>query len=254
MLPFQGIWRGVSSAPAERTEVLTDQKLVMDRALAIFSNAKNGLDILAETMAPPQSDQSQEAKNAAEAYFDIKKRGGRLRILTKIDEKNIAYCKELMKNIELRHFDDVKGNFAVSDSEYMSSPGSTTFQPNAMVTVIYSNARPLVEQNRIVFERFWNIATPAEERIKEIEEGVVQPKIEIIRDPYQIQRLYVDLVRQAKARNSGHFADCQRIPSRRENRGDRSSAGRCVRARGEGQHSRSGFPHWGDSSSVEQKD
>ena len=100
------------TSAVERTEVLTDQKLVMDRALAIFSNAKNGVDILAETMALPESEQSQEAKNAAEAYFDIKKRGGRLRILTKIDEKNIAYSKELMKNVELRHLDDVKGNFA----------------------------------------------------------------------------------------------------------------------------------------------
>ncbi len=188
----------MANESAERTEVLTDQRLVMDRALRIFSNAKEGLDILAETMAPPQSDQSQDVKNAAEAYFDIKKRGGHLRILTKIDEKNVAYCKELMKSLELRHFDDVKGSLAISESEYMSSPGSTTFQPNAMVTVIYSNARPLVEQNRVNFERLWNISTSAEERIKEIEEGVIQPKIEILRDPYQIQRLYVDLVRQAK--------------------------------------------------------
>jgi len=184
--------------PAERTEVLTDRKLVMDRALRIFSNAKNGLDILAETMAPPEVDQSQDAKDAAQAYFEVKERGGRLRILTKIDEKNIAYCKELMKSIELRHLDEAKGNFAISDGEYMSSPTSTTFQPNAMVTVIYSNARPLIEQNRGIFERLWHMATPADERIREIEEGVVQPKIEIIRDPYQIQRLYVDLVNQAK--------------------------------------------------------
>jgi two-component system sensor histidine kinase VicK len=170
----------------------------MDRALSMFSNAKNGLDIMAETMTAPQPDQSQDSKNAAEAYFDIKKRGGRLRILTKIDEKNIAYCRELMKNIELRHLDDVKGNFAISESEYMSSPTSTTFQLNAMVTVIYSNANPLVEQNKKVFETFWSRAEPAEERIKEIEEGIVQPKIEIIRDPHQIQSLYVDLVKQAK--------------------------------------------------------
>jgi len=170
----------------------------MDRATSIFSNAKNGLDIMAETMTAPEPDQSRDAKNAAEAYFDVKKRGGCLRILTKIDEKNIAYCKELMKNIELRHLDDVKGNFAMSESEYMSSPTSTTFQLNAMVTVIYSNANPLVEQNRKVFETFWSVATPAEERIKEIENGVVQPKIEIIRDPQQIQRMYVDLVKQAK--------------------------------------------------------
>jgi signal transduction histidine kinase len=170
----------------------------MDRALDVFSRAKNGLDILAETMTPPESDQSQEVKNAAEEYFGIRKRGGRLRILTKIDEKNVTYCKELMRNAELRHLDDVKGNFAISESEYISSPTSTTFQPNVMVTVIYSNARPFIEQNRVVFERFWDMATPAEERIKEVEEGVVQPKIEIMRDPHQIQRLYVDLVKQAK--------------------------------------------------------
>jgi signal transduction histidine kinase len=80
----------------------------------------------------------------------------------------------------------------------MSSATSTIFQPNIMDTVIYSNARPFIEQNRIAFERFWNIATPAEERIREIEEGVVQPKIDIIRDPYEIQRLYLGLVMQAK--------------------------------------------------------
>jgi len=187
----------LTGMPVERTEVLTDQRLVMDRALGIFSKA-NGIDILAEIIAPPDSDQSQAAKNAAEAYFDIKKRGGRLRVLTKIDEKNIVYCKELMKNVELRHLEDVKGNFAISDSEYISSPTSTTFQPNVMVTVIYSNARPFIEQNRIVFERFWNLATTAEDRIKEIEEGIVQPKIEIIRDPYLIQRRYIDLIDQAK--------------------------------------------------------
>ncbi len=186
------------TSAVERTEVLTDQKLVMDRALAIFSNAKNGVDILAEAMALPESEQSQEAKNAAEAYFDIKKRGGRLRILTKIDVKNVSYSKELMKNVELRHLDDVKGNFAISDSEYISSPTGTTFRPNIMVPVIYSNARPFIEQNRNAFERFWYMATPAEERIKEIEEGIVQPRIEIINNPDQILKLHFDLVIQAK--------------------------------------------------------
>ena len=81
----------MASASAERTEVLTDQESVMNRVLNIFSNAKNGVDILAETITPPQSDQSQESNKAAEAYFDVKtKRGGRLRILTRIDEKNLA--------------------------------------------------------------------------------------------------------------------------------------------------------------------
>ncbi|HZY94981.1 MAG TPA: HAMP domain-containing sensor histidine kinase [Candidatus Bathyarchaeia archaeon] len=170
----------------------------MKRAMEIFSNAKNGLDILVESMAPPEPDQSQDAKDAAEAYFDIKKRGGRLRILTKIDEKNMAYCKELTKSIEIRHHDETKGNFAINDSEYMSSPTSTSFQPNTMVTVIYSNAHPLVEQNRKIFETLWSGAEPAEERIKEIEEGTAHPKFRTIRDAHDIQKLFVEMVEQAK--------------------------------------------------------
>ncbi|HZY95013.1 MAG TPA: HAMP domain-containing sensor histidine kinase [Candidatus Bathyarchaeia archaeon] len=166
--------------------------------MGLFSNTKNGLDILVESMSPPEPDQSQDAKDAAEAFFDIKKRGGRLRILTKIDEKNMAYAKELMKSIEIRHHDEIRGNFAINDSEYMSSPTSTTFQPNAMVTVIYSNDRPLVEQNRRTFETLWNGAEPAEERIKEIEEGTVRPKFRVIRDAHDIQKLFVGMVEQAK--------------------------------------------------------
>jgi two-component system, OmpR family, sensor histidine kinase VicK len=187
------------SSPTEVTEVLVDQKSVMGRAISIFSNAKGGLDILTETMSPPQPDPSEETKKATEAYFDIGKRGGHLRILTRIDEKNLATCKELAKSVELRHLDELKGNFAVSDSEYMSSPTSTTFQPNAMVTVIYSNAKLLVQQNRNAFETFWNMARPAEERFREIEEGIIQPTIQILRDPHQIQGLCLDLVKQARS-------------------------------------------------------
>ncbi len=156
-----------------------------------------------------------------------------------------------MKNIELCHLEGVRGNFAISDNEYMSSPTSTTFQPNVMVTVIYSNARPFIEQNRIVFDMFWNMATPAEDRIKEIEEGIVQPKIEIIRDPYLIQRRYIDLINQAKEDildilpTSSAFHRDERIGVIED------SVVRRIDARSEGQHNHSRFPHSGDSSSFE---
>src|SRR6266550_7258432 len=89
------------SAP-ERTEVLTDQKAMMQRVMSIFSRAKRGVDILAETLAPPEPSQTEDTKKAADAFFDVQKRGGRLRILTKIDGKNVAYLKELAKKVEIR--------------------------------------------------------------------------------------------------------------------------------------------------------
>jgi hypothetical protein len=37
--------------------------------------------------------------------------------------------------------------------------------------VIYSNVKDIIEQQKYVFDSFWNKAIPAEHRIKEIEEG-----------------------------------------------------------------------------------
>ena len=121
-------------AAPERTEVLTRQKDIMERVVSIFSRASRGVDILAETLSRPEPSQAENTKKAADAYFDIKKRGGRLRILTKIDARNAAYLKELVKSIEIRHLDDVKGNFVVSDSEYVSSQGSSVILPNIGAT------------------------------------------------------------------------------------------------------------------------
>ncbi|MDG6999027.1 MAG: hypothetical protein JRN15_07930, partial [Nitrososphaerota archaeon] len=189
----------MTTNPDERTEVLTDQKSVMNRVLKFFSNASAGIDILTESIAPPRSDGSEESKRVADAYFEIKKKGGRLRVLTKIDERNMAFLKELMKNVQLRHLDDLKGNFALSENEYMSSPSSAEFGLNAMaITVIYSNARHLFEQHKDLFERFWSRAIPAEQRFREIEEGVVSPKMEIITEPSRVQKLFLELIDHAK--------------------------------------------------------
>ena len=53
--------------------------------------------------------------------LDAKKtRGTILRFITEITKDNISYCKQIMENVELRHLDGVKGNFGVSDTEYIA--------------------------------------------------------------------------------------------------------------------------------------
>ena len=55
------------------------------------------------------------------AFIDAKKRGVKLRYLTEITRDNISYCKELMSNVdEIRHLDGIKGNFMISESEYLA--------------------------------------------------------------------------------------------------------------------------------------
>ncbi|HET7344261.1 MAG TPA: hypothetical protein VFJ05_00130 [Nitrososphaeraceae archaeon] len=38
--------------------------------------------------------------------------------------------------------------------------------------VIYSNVKEILEQQRYVFDSFWNKSASAEQKIKEIEEGI----------------------------------------------------------------------------------
>jgi len=187
-----------SQMSSEHTEVLTDQGAIMEKVVGIFSRAKRGVDVLAERIASPGSAQAGGTQKAAEAFFDILKRGGRLRILTKIDVDSVGYFRELMKSIEIRHLDEVRGNFAVSESEYISSQGSAVFMPDVITLVIYSNSGSLVAQNANVFETLWSVAEPAAERIREIEQGFDQARTEVIRDVGVTRRQYLDLLGEAK--------------------------------------------------------
>ena len=52
--------------------------------------------------------------------------------------------------------------------------------------MIYCNVRQLVEQQQSIFDLLWSKAIPAEQRIKEIEEGVVPYKTKVIDNSEEI--------------------------------------------------------------------
>ena len=56
----------------------------------------------------------------------------------------------------------------------------------------------MVAQQQYVFESFWHNAIPAEQKIRELEEGVDIEKTEIIHNPSTTKRLYTDLVKSAE--------------------------------------------------------
>jgi hypothetical protein len=94
-----------------------------------------------------------------------------LRYLTEITKDNLSYCKELIKIVdELRHLDGIKGNYMVSESEYIA-PLILYEHGKIASQAIYSNIKQVVEQEQYVFDNLWNKAILAGERIKEIEEG-----------------------------------------------------------------------------------
>jgi two-component system, OmpR family, sensor histidine kinase VicK len=131
------------------------------------------------------------------AFLDAKSRGIKLRYLTEITKDNIAYCKELITIVdELRHLDGIKGNFMISETEYLA-PVILYEKGKIASQVIYSNAKEMVEQQQYIFDTIWSKATPAEQKIREIEEGIEPEVIETIRDPIEVQLRGFELVKFA---------------------------------------------------------
>src|SRR6478736_1202245 len=64
--------------------------------------------------------------------------------------------------------------------------------------IIYCNINSFVEQQQYFFDMLWNKAETAEQKIREIEERIEADFIEIIRDPYKVQKLAFDLIGGAR--------------------------------------------------------
>jgi sugar-specific transcriptional regulator TrmB len=159
----------------------------------IISNAKNMISACVDSTSPSRVIQIQPIKKMIE---DAINKGIKYRYITEITKDNIEYCKELTKFIVARHLDGIKGNFAVTDSEYLAT--STVQEAKPTPQVIYSNVKEIVEQQQYLFETLWNKAIPAEHKIMEIEEGIILGVTEVIQVPSKIQELFINVVKSAK--------------------------------------------------------
>jgi two-component system sensor histidine kinase VicK len=178
-----------------KTEVLYGADNALQRGVYFMANAKRKMDIWFDNRAPSIVIDVDEYSNG---YRDIKRRGGKIRLLTEITSENINYCKGLMNLVdELRHLDGIKGGLAVSETEFMAT--TVLEEATPLTQVIYSNVKELVEQGQYIFDTLWSnsAAIPARQRIKEIEQGIIREIIETIRDPPETQRRAFDLVKFA---------------------------------------------------------
>jgi two-component system sensor histidine kinase VicK len=133
-----------------------------------------------------------------EAFLNAKKRGIKLRYITEITKDNISYCRELLTMVdELRHMDGIKGNFYISEKGYLA-PATFHEKGKPASQIIYSNVKEFVEHQGYVFDSFWSRAIPAEQRIREIEEGIENVNIEIIENPKEALKIAQKLIRSAE--------------------------------------------------------
>jgi two-component system, OmpR family, sensor histidine kinase VicK len=180
----------------EKIQDICGVENVISVSLNCFAQAKVSYDSCGDFTLPSVIMTTEPIRNA---YLQLLKRGIQSRLITEITEKNIAYCKELMNIVyELRHLEGVKVNFGVSESDYVATAIQQQEEGRSISQLIHSNARVMIEQQEYLFETLWNKAIPAEQRIKEIEEGIEPEVIETIREPKATQERVFELIKSAK--------------------------------------------------------
>ena len=179
---------------SERTEVLYSAENVMNALLQFLSKANGRIDSCADHKGPSVAIGVQEYKKL---LFALKTRGIKLRYITEITKENVHYCKELIKfEYDIRHLDGIKANFSVSETEYVASTTLQEGQP--LPQVIYSNVKDIVQQQKYVFDSFWNRAISFEQRIREIEEGIEREFFEVITNHEKASQIVIDLAESVK--------------------------------------------------------
>ena len=152
------------------------------------------MDAVVDPTAPSVAMGLEPLRNA---YISAKKRGVKIRWVTEITKDNARYCKEAMKlEIEIRHLDGIKGNFAVSENVYIAA--ATLEEAKPVPIWMRSTVKMFREQQQYVFDTLWNKAIPAEHRINEIEENIPAERTEVVSDPLTIEPLYKNIINSAK--------------------------------------------------------
>ena len=177
----------------ERTEVFYGSEDAMKILLQAMRNVKKE----AVTCSDAQSAGfSMTMEPVRQGFIDFKKRGLKIRSITEITKENLEYCKQLGGYVQLRHLDGLRGNFAVSETEYVATAIINEKEP--VTETIYSNAKAILEQHRYFFETLWNKAIPAEQRIRELEQGVKREFVEVITDGARATQLFVEFASSVK--------------------------------------------------------
>ncbi len=164
------------------------------------------------------------------SFLDAKSRD--VRYLTEITNSNISYCKELMSIVnELHHLDGIKGNFMISETEYLA-PATSGEGTKPASLIIFSSVKEIVEHQQYVFETLWNKSISAEKRIRELEQGITTHyETKIIEDPDEIVKeivrltansneLYTCLTSGGMQYSYNHFFEIKKILLEKQKKGE----------------------------------
>jgi two-component system, OmpR family, sensor histidine kinase VicK len=181
-----------TASSLEKTEIFHGSDKVIDAILQFSSKTNNGIDACVDYTRPSLAIKIDQLKKS---FVDAKNRGVRLRCITEITKDNISYCKELLDIVnEFRHLDGIKGNFYLSEGEYLA-PATFHETEKPASQIIYTNVKEIVEHQRYIFETLWNKSISAKDKIIEIENEIEPEFLEVISDCKKATEIYVEFAK-----------------------------------------------------------
>jgi len=111
-----------SNSIQERFEIINDRGETEKIISAVLSRAKNCINVCLDNTTSTGESEIDSYKSGPS---DVAIRGVSVRYLKKITKENIEYCKDLAQKAQVCHIDTIKGNFVVTDSEYIANVTST---------------------------------------------------------------------------------------------------------------------------------
>ncbi|MCL5068173.1 MAG: HAMP domain-containing histidine kinase, partial [Thaumarchaeota archaeon] len=206
---FEVMWRSATPAAARIAEIKQGRPHIVTRVI------RDPQEILSETRRMAFSSKSysvssvsggllyahnyafSDFKNILERYRKGEHEG--VRWLTTIDKTCLEVAKQFVElGMQIRHVPNVPTeSFGFSEKE-VGVTVSRMEGGRLNSSALFSNDQMYIEHYESLFQQLWEDGLDAEVRIKQIEQGIDEPEIRIIRNKNEIQTLYLDLVNNAK--------------------------------------------------------
>lgn len=172
------------------TQVIFGKQNVIDTETGIFYRARKRIDTCMSYTRPSLALSLKPIKSA---FLDSKRRGVKLRYITEITHNNFEYCKVLSGLVhELRHLDGIKSNFMISEEEYIA-PLVQDRREVVASELVYSNMTQIVEHGQQIFDTLWSKSIPAEERLRQIQDGNIPLETKILDNKDEIIKQIIHL-------------------------------------------------------------
>ncbi len=176
----------------EKFTKIHESDKVFEVIFRFIDDSENKIDFCISSLTPLIIIQNDTLKNK---FIDAAKRGVKLSFVTEITKDNLGFIKEIMSFSHIRHLDNIKGNFGISDErEYITI---ANFQKLDKISLIFSNVHEIVEQQKFIFDSFWERAVPAERKIKELEDGLLEPITYIFSDYRDALKKETEMIKKA---------------------------------------------------------